>query len=169
MAKVHKKPKSTSVQSALKNFLVSSTWRDIWIYVELQSSMLLWKKFMHQQNMINHVAICHTKAKDKWHCQLCGKQYSSKESFQGHYKGYCTPLVMASDKLLPPLTPQSAWILIIHKHQKRENKLTLLSNKSNINKLVLKKYPVPVLPVKRKETDSNTTLDTLESNEEDTE
>ena len=63
---------------------------------------------MHQQNMINHVAICHTKTKDKWHCQLCGKQYSSKESFQGHYKGSCTPLVMASGQAIVPFnTPVS--------------------------------------------------------------
>ena len=45
------------------------------------------KRFMHQGNLDNHVAIVHTKTRDKFKCNVCGHEYSTKDSYIAHYQG----------------------------------------------------------------------------------
>ena len=49
-----------------------------------------------------HIQVAHEKTKEKYKCNLCGKEYSSKESYKGHYKGYCQPLNILSGQALVP-------------------------------------------------------------------
>ena len=49
------------------------------------------KRFMHQGNLDNHIAIVHTQTKDKFKCNISGHEYSIKDSYIAHYQGYCKP------------------------------------------------------------------------------
>ena len=47
------------------------------------------KAFMHCKNKDNHEQVIHCKTKEKYKCSLCGKEYSTDQSYKAHYKGYC--------------------------------------------------------------------------------
>ena len=44
---------------------------------------------MHCKNKDNHEQVIHCKTKEKYKCNLCGKEYSTDQSYKTHYKGYC--------------------------------------------------------------------------------
>ena len=47
------------------------------------------KAFMHVKNKDNHEQVIHCKTKEKFKCNMCGKEYSTVQSYKAHYKGYC--------------------------------------------------------------------------------
>ena len=67
------------------------------------------KRFMHNPNLQNHIQVTHTKTKDKYKCNHSGKKYTAKESYLGHYKGYCHPLNMLSGQAIVPFNKPVTW------------------------------------------------------------
>ena len=105
MAKVHQAPKEHKCSICSKEFpSVQHLKRHVAICGsdKIHICQYCEKRFMHQQNLQNHIQVAHEKTKEKYKCNLCGKEYSSKESYMGHYKGYCQPLNILSGQALVP-------------------------------------------------------------------